>query len=163
VLSTQHSALLFFSLSTFLNPRYNLDRKKWMKAALMRNRSETRVLLLFLCGVVFALACNLTNAPPTPTAQPVVPTSPNSGAPTLFPSITPLGATGPIGTQPPGSTCNIPVGWVQYTVESGDSLGALAEATQSTVSDIANGNCMADADTLFVGQTIYLPRSPISG
>ena len=52
---------------------------------------------------------------------------------------------------------------MQYVVEPGDSLGALAEATGVTVQDIVNGNCLTDADTLFIGQTIYLPRSPVSG
>jgi hypothetical protein len=75
-----------------------------------------------------------------------------------------LGGGQPVATQLPGSTtCNIPVGWIEYTVETGDSLGALAEATQTTVQDLVNGNCLPNADTLFVGQTIYLPRSPISG
>jgi hypothetical protein len=112
------------------------------------------------------MACNLSRTPPTPTQAPVIPTVPsnNPGSPTLFPSITPLGGVGqPIATQPAGGTCNVPVGWIPYTVEAGDSLGALAEATQSTVQDLVNGNCLPNADTLFVGQAIYLPRSPISG
>jgi hypothetical protein len=131
----------------------------------MRNRPQTRALFLLLCAACFSLACNLSRTPPTPTSSPVLPTVPgnNTGSPTLFPSITPLPGTGPLVTPPPGSTCNIPVGWIEYTVESGDSLGALAEATQSTVQDLVNGNCLPNADTLFVGQTIYLPRSPISG
>ena len=56
---------------------------------------------------------------------------------------------------------------VRYTNHLGtvhaSALLALAEATSSTVQDLVNGNCLPSADTLFVGQTIYLPRSPISG
>ncbi len=29
--------------------------------------------------------------------------------------------------------------------------------------EIVSANCIADPNTLYVGQTIYLPRSPISG
>lgn len=131
----------------------------------MRNRPHIRALLLLACAAIFSLACNLSRTPPTPTQPPVQPTVPgnNTTSPTLFPSITPLPGFGPVATPLPGGTCNIPVGWVEYTVESGDSLGALAEATQTTVQDLVNGNCLPNADTLFVGQTIYLPRSPISG
>ena len=114
------------------------------------------------------LACNLTTVPPTPTARPAQATVPpaNGAAPTLFASITPLpglGGGGGVATQAPAGTCPVPAGWVQYTVEGGDSIGALAEATGVTIQDIVNGNCLADPDTLFSGQVIYLPRSPISG
>jgi hypothetical protein len=132
----------------------------------MRNRPHIRALLVLACAALFSLACNLSRTPPTPTQSPVLPTVPgnNTISPTLFPSITPLPGTGPIATQLPGSTtCSIPVGWIEYVVETGDSLGALAEATQTTVTDLVNGNCLPNADTLYVGQTIYLPRSPISG
>lgn len=131
----------------------------------MRNRPHIRALLLLACAALCSLACNLSRTPPTPTQSPVQPTVPgnNTTSPTLFPSITPLPGFGPVATPLPGGSCNIPVGWVEYTVESGDSLGALAEATQTTVPDLVNGNCLPNADTLFVGQTIYLPRSPISG
>ena len=131
-------------------------------------RIPTRVLLLIilLAGGLFALACNLTNHPPTPTAPPAFITPTNGAAPTLFASITPLpgvGGGGSVATQAPGSTCTPPANWVQYTVVTGDSLGALAAATGVTVQDIVNANCLADPNTLFTGQVLYLPTSPVSG
>jgi hypothetical protein len=129
-------------------------------------RIPARTLFLLLGGVFFALACNLSRTPPTPTAPPVQPTSfVTSISPTLFASLTPLIPGGSNPTPPPngGSSCPIPGNWVQYTVQADDTLSALADATSTTVQDIVNGNCMTDADTLFSGQVIYLPRSPISG
>lgn len=74
---------------------------------------------------------------------------------TNAPTLTPF----PIFTL---SRCLPPPGWTQYTIEGGDSIGALAEATGVTIQDIVNANCLSDPDTLFSGQVIYLPRSPIS-
>ncbi|MEP7291163.1 MAG: LysM domain-containing protein [Chloroflexota bacterium] len=128
-----------------------------------------KAILTFLLLAMPLLACNLSRTPPTPTVSPDLPTQATSFAPTLFASITPLPGTGSgtTATQPvPGigtTTCTPPSGWLQYTIEAGDSLGALAEATGSTIQDLINGNCMSDPDTLFTGQLIYVPRSPISG
>lgn len=134
----------------------------------IRIRTGTRALLLLIGGALFALACNLTTTPPTPTARPAQPTPTGfAAAPTLFASITPLPGLGGGGgispTQPPNSSCPMPPNWIQYTVEAGDSIGALADATGTTIQDIVNANCLTDPDTLFTGQVIYLPRSPISG
>ncbi len=130
-------------------------------------RIPARTLLLLLGGVFFALACNLSRTPATPTAGPIQPTPfATSISPTLFASITPLVPGGGNNPPPPpnsGTPCAMPGNWVQYTVEDGDTLSALADATSVTVQDIVNGNCLSNADTLFSGQVIYLPRSPISG
>ncbi len=129
-----------------------------------------RALLVLLGGVLFALACNLTTVPPTPTERPAQQGATSTSlAPTLFPSITPLGGLGGggiVATQAPSGgngSCVAPANWVQYTVEAGDSIGALADATGTTIQAVVNANCLADPDTLYVGQVIYLPRSPISG
>ncbi|MCC6801589.1 MAG: LysM peptidoglycan-binding domain-containing protein [Anaerolineae bacterium] len=134
----------------------------------IRTCTGIRALLLLLGGAVFALACNLTTTPPTPTARPAQPTATgSSAAPTLFASITPLpGLGGGVSpTQPPSNTTcpSTPPNWIPYTVEAGDSIGALATATSTTIQDIVNANCLTDPDTLFTGQVIYLPRSPVSG
>lgn len=111
------------------------------------------------------LACNLTRTPPTPTAQPTIPPQATSIAPTLFASITPLPGGGTVPTQavPANSNCIPPTGWIQYTIEAGDSLGALAQDTGTTMQDIITANCLSDPDTLFTGQVIYLPTLPVSG
>ncbi|MBI1284977.1 MAG: LysM peptidoglycan-binding domain-containing protein [Thiobacillus sp.] len=130
-------------------------------------RIPARTLLLLIGGIVFALACNLSRTPPTPTAGPVQPTQFSTAiSPTLFASITPLGFTGGSNaTQPPSgdTSCPVPGNWVQYTIEIGDSLSSLAVATSSSIQEIMNGNCLTDPDTVYIGQVIYLPRSPISG
>jgi LysM repeat protein len=126
-----------------------------------------RTVILSLLLLTPLLACNLTSAPPTPTPRPVTPSVPTQGTPpTLFPSITPLvGSGGGFVTQtpPPPSGCIVPVGWIPYQIQTGDSLGALADATSTTIQALVTANCLTDPDTLYTGQTIYLPRSPISG
>lgn len=112
------------------------------------------------------LACNLSRTPPTPTAPPATAPQATSIAPTLFASITPLpgGGGSIVATTPPsGTTCTPPAGWVPYTIEAGDSLGALAQDTGTTMQDVINANCLSDPDTLFTGQVIYLPTQPVSG
>ena|SRR5215212_4913686 len=112
------------------------------------------------------LACNLTRTPPTPTAPPPTVPQATSIAPTLFASITPLpGGGGTAPTQPASQNpnCIPPTGWIQYTIEAGDSLGALAQDTGTTMQDIITANCLSDPDTLFTGQVIYLPTLPVSG
>ncbi len=113
------------------------------------------------------LACNLSRTPPTPTLGPTQPVQATTIAPTLFASITPLPGSGggvaptqPVVTNP---NCTPPAGWIPYTIEAGDSLGALAQDTGTTMQDVITANCLSDPDTLFTGQVIYLPTSPISG
>jgi LysM repeat protein len=48
-----------------------------------------------------------------------------------------------------------------YTVEPGDSMGLLAEQTSSTIQELVAGNCLNNADQIFVGQVLYLPRQPV--
>ena len=135
----------------------------------MRLRSRRlNLILLALIGVLFAVACNLTTTPPTPTARPETPTATRPGAPTLFASITPLvngggSSGGVIVTSAPPANCPPPNGWVQYQVEAGNSLSGLADATGTTLQTLIQANCLADPDTLYTGQIIYLPMSPISG
>lgn len=135
-----------------------------------RRSQRTTLILLFLLALLVALACNLTTTPPTPTARPDLPTATRQGAPTLFASITPLlpgggsgGSGGVVVTSVPPANCPPPSGWIAYQVEAGDSLSALADATGTTLQTLIQANCLADPDTLYTGQTIYLPRSPISG
>ena len=130
-------------------------------------RISPRALLMLLGGILFALACNLSRTPPTPTAGPVQPTQAvTSISPTLFASITPLGFSGgtnatalPLG----GTPCAVPGNWVQYTIQADDTLGDLAQATGVAVQDIVNANCLSDPNTVYTGEVIYLPKSPVSG
>ncbi len=129
---------------------------------------RTRTVILSLLGLtLLLLACNLTTTPPTPTPRPTQPAPTSQNAPpTLFPSITPLlggGGTFVTQTPTPFNGCIVPVGWVAYQIQTGDSLGALATATGSTIQDLVTANCLADPNTLFTGETIYLPHTPPGG
>lgn len=109
--------------------------------------------LLLLVALTFT-ACNLTRNAPTPTYFP--PTA------TFVPLQLPSGLT-PIGSpavQNP-NCASTPLGWIPYVVEQGDTLGLLAEQTDSTIQDIVNGNCMSNADAILVDTTIYLPKQPV--
>lgn len=53
----------------------------------------------------------------------------------------------------------VPEGWLLYTVQPGDTLASLAEATQSTVTDLANANCLG-TDQLSSGMQLLVPQQP---
>lgn len=77
------------------------------------------------------------------------------------------GVTFATSTNTPISTvvqasCNVPPGWVAYSVQAGDTLGDLATRTTTTVGNLQNGNCLANSEIIFVGQVLYLPRLPDS-
>lgn len=118
-----------------------------------------------MCALSLALlisACNLTRATPTPAASPT--------DPMLFvPSVTPMfggsgsiiGAPTPVPVEGADPNCPPPPGWVPYTVEPGDSLLLLADQTDSTVNELSQANCLLNADAIFVGQVLFLPREPV--
>lgn len=121
---------------------------------------------LLCCLAMFALAlvaCNLSTAPPTPTV------SPATEIPLFFPSVTPfpnlIGGVTPNAPNVPvegaNPNCPLPPGWITYTVESGDSMGLLAQQTDSSIPELTQANCLDNADQIYVGQVLYLPRAPI--
>jgi LysM repeat protein len=98
--------------------------------------------------MVSLIGCNLTTAT-TPTAAPLPPTLP--AAPPLTEDAAPV-----------NPNCALtPPGWVEYTVEPGDSMGLLADQTSSTIEELVAGNCLDNADQIFVGQVLYLPQQPV--
>lgn len=120
--------------------------------------------MLMLLGALLLSACNLSRTPPTlvlPTPASPFPITP--GVPTLFPSVTPFTFVPPGVTPQPATVCPPPVGWIPYVVEPGDTLSLLAQALDTTAFELAAANCLASPDALFAGQTIYLPRTPVSG
>lgn len=125
------------------------------------------VIALLVSACTLSQQGNLTT--PTP-ATPVIATPlPGGAAPTMFPSVTPLGAPGGVPTNPIPEmldgrpVCTPPVGWVQYTIQAGDFLGDLAEQTGASVAQLVTANCLENADAIFSGQVIYLPREPLAG
>jgi hypothetical protein len=105
---------------------------------------------LFTIAVLLLAGCNLSAATPTPR---VLPTAPPTDIPQeLFPTA----ITTPINPDCPATPNN----WVLYTIQAGDSLGALAQETSSTVNDLVAANCLSNADQITEGTTIYLPQNP---
>ena len=104
--------------------------------------------------VFLMTACSLTTVPPTSTPQP-------TPIPLLLPTTPPLS----LGTDPAvrlnDSTCPFtPSNWIPYTVQPGDSLGAISVAVDTPLSDLVTNNCLENADAIFVQQVIYLPTTP---
>jgi LysM repeat protein len=68
---------------------------------------------------------------------------PNPGM--QLPTATPIPADMPRGTK------------IEYTVQSGDSLGGIATRFNSTVEEIMKLNELEDANSIFVGQILVIP------
>ena len=99
-----------------------------------------------------ATATGTATATPTQTRRP-------SATPTL--TLTPTmrpSATAEISATPDCSSG--PEGWLRYTVQSGDTASELAADTELTLDELIARNCIADARSIIVGQTIFLPRLP---
>lgn len=124
---------------------------------------RTKLFTFILLLTLMTAACNLTRAtstlPPAPTVSTTAPTFPPG---TFVPSVTPFDLTPPTPGGS-GSNCPPPNGWVAYQVETGDTIGSLAEATGTTVDAIVIANCLTDQDNITIGQTIYLPTDPVVG
>ncbi len=124
-------------------------------------------LMLLSLVMILPMACSLlTNEDKNPTpipTQPILPT-PLIVTATPFattqPQATAMPTNAPIPTSAPRVTaapCNIPVGWGPYYVASGDTLNAIARRAGTTAAQIATGNCLPDANTIYVGQLLYTP------
>jgi LysM repeat protein len=93
----------------------------------------------------------------TPTTAPaitatLVPPATLTSSPTPLPIVT--------FTLAPSVTvsgCPPPEGWIAYSVIGGDTLFSIATRANSSVATLRTVNCLADADTIFVGQTLYIP------
>ena len=93
-----------------------------------------------------------------------LPTSTKTPVPTekliFTPTLVPVYTNTSIPTQIVQSTevvCQISVsGWLEYKVQPGDTLFALATQVGESVAEIANANCLADF-VLKSGQVIFLP------
>jgi LysM repeat protein len=139
----------------------------------------SRIVLVFL--VLASLACSLTSSDGNdPTAIPirtsiVTPsaTSNITPSPTIALTSTPSQSTttGGGGTgsgsrpataaAPPTVTnCSPRSDWFLYTVQAGDTLGEIADAAGSTSNDLTQANCLANPDSIAVGQQLRVPSLP---
>ncbi|MFZ4815085.1 MAG: LysM peptidoglycan-binding domain-containing protein [Phototrophicaceae bacterium] len=100
---------------------------------------------------------------PAPTQTPIVieveriiTATPNTPEPTTIPAAT--ARTNAFATR---SACTVNAAWTsRYTVASGDTVGRIATATDSNVAAIRDGNCLADANSIYVGQVLRVPKTP---
>lgn len=53
--------------------------------------------------------------------------------------------------------CTPPTGWVQYTVQTGDTAESIAAANGIGTDELLTGNCLTDPLLISVGQVIYVP------
>ena len=108
------------------------------------SRCLPALLLALLVGG--AAACgdgkSLLDAFATDTPTPSTTTTADRGAETAAASTTPTPA---------------PVAGTQYTVESGDTLGAIAVQFGVTVDAIVQANDLTDANQIAIGQTLEIP------
>ena len=97
----------------------------------------------------------VTDAPPQVTASPAATIPAGTATQALAATPTQLGVGGNLGCVPRGD-------WpTTYTIASGDTLVDIAAAVGLTYTELAEGNCLADADNIAVGQQLRLPQ-PIS-
>lgn len=61
------------------------------------------------------------------------------------------------------SDCVVRTDWPIYTVQPGDTLFAIAQATQSTVSELVIANCLPNPNLIAVGQQLHIPNQPVQG
>lgn len=103
-----------------------------------------RGLLAILFLGLAAIACNMdasdqpTNIPPTP----------EGALPTWEVDSATLAA------------CQPRTDWVVYTIQRRDSLTTIANATGSTIDELAEGNCLQNRNRIIVGETLLVPRLP---
>lgn len=132
--------------------------------------------LLMVLAAFFSSACTLDASITTPTStfQPTFP-------PPLPPSETPQPAVTIVVTEvaqvsvtqviavtqaavvvaPATITCTaVPAGWQPYTVVAGDTLGALAILTFTSIADLTAANCITNPDLIYAGQVLYVPQTP---
>jgi hypothetical protein len=96
----------------------------------------------------------------TPTPTPVLDIG-LQPTPSLVPSLTPTFTPVPTLTPDEGLCIDVPGGWVTYTVEEGNTLLAIAQASSISVLDLMRVNCLSDADSISAGMEIYVPRPPV--
>ncbi len=82
--------------------------------------------------------------------------------PTPSPTSTP--ASGLIIIEPPQQTpeptagCTPRTDWPTYIVQVGDTLQGIADQAGTSIPDLVAANCISDPNSIFVGQSLYVPQ-----
>lgn len=107
----------------------------------------------FLCALIILVGAGCGSSTTEGTPRPLVVSA------TLVLSPTPLPPTLTPVPTPTEVVCIPNPEWDAYIVQAGDTLGAIAIAGGVTLKDMQDNNCLADRDTLFVGQEIRVPNA----
>lgn len=107
-------------------------------------------------------------ATPQPTASPsqsptpsLTPTASATSSPTPSPSPTPSATISLTPTATPTQCIPArPAGWVNYVIQSGDTVSGLATSRGITIEQLLTVNCLNDPRRILAGQTIFLPPAP---
>jgi LysM repeat protein len=109
------------------------------------------------------MACTFGGSPPTRTPAPSATFVPvvidARGTPDPTTTAVPAAATATTVTNTTAN-CVVRSDWLTYIVQAGDTLGSLAQRTNSTIAALATANCLANPDALYVGQAVRVPRTP---
>jgi LysM repeat protein len=121
-----------------------------------------RHISILLAGLLLVTAACTLSAAPTdtpPTAVVSLPTdTPRAAQP---PTQTPAPTNTPAGSSGGNITCTPRADWpTMYVVVSGDTLASIARRANSTVNELAAGNCLSNPNAINAGQQLRLPRPP---
>lgn len=107
------------------------------------------------------------NSEDLPTPTPISTTAPTlTSFPTntrAVPTATPSVTSQPSATLPAAPTECVPLqplGWISYSIQTGDTLSGLAGGTGAALEQVLLVNCIEDASRIIAGQTIFLPTQP---
>lgn len=109
--------------------------------------------------IPIATATDIPSATPTLTKTPTpVPTL--TFTPTLTLTRTATTVPTPAQTNTP-VVCIAPFGWLIYTVQPGNTLTNIAEASGTTVTELRTANCLPATASVRIGDNLYVPRLPL--
>lgn len=102
---------------------------------------------------------NITSETITPPATSIPVNAPPTVPPPLPPSfVSAATATAQaIGTATPDPNCVVRQDWNTYFVRTGDTLALIAAQFNTSVEELAAGNCLANINLLTVGQALRVP------
>ena len=97
----------------------------------------------------------------TPTNTPVPPTATATETATPEP---PTATTAPIVPTATVVVCvpQRPFGWIDHSVQAGDTIAKFAVAANITVERILAANCLTRSSVLSIGQFLYIPPPPVT-
>ncbi len=89
-----------------------------------------------------------------PVYAPTNPDNPGQPAQSGLPTVIPSG-----GIISPDGQCIVPNGWVQYTIQSGDTIATIAANYGLNAQTLAAANCLQNPDLIYAGQVIAVPAT----